>query len=293
MQKPGDLLENVLNEIENWIKKDINADRLADNSGISSVHLQRLFKFAFNQPLGSYIRSRKLTASLDSLLSTDSKLLSIAMEYGFEYEQSYIRTFKREFGITPGDLRKTGQIVKIKPPLHLLDENKLEDSVFFGPDIVMVPQFHIIGKEHQVTQKITINQINELIKDFWGNERKRIKSMVNPNIFIGLIRNIKWGEKNSVYTTAVQVDKIENVPQGLNAHTFKTSMCARFRYIGQQSYSLDINQNFIYRMNNSIKGYAQNKQLEYMLFKTDTRLLNQKYYQIELFIPISGKQFNE
>jgi len=84
MQKPGDLLENVLNEIEKRIKEDINADFLADNVGLSSVHLQRLFKFAFNQSLGAYIRSRKLTASLMSLLKTNSKLVNVALEYGFE-----------------------------------------------------------------------------------------------------------------------------------------------------------------------------------------------------------------
>jgi len=73
MQKPSDLLENVLNEIEKRVKEDISADFLADNLGMSSIHLQRLFKFAFNQTLGAYIRSRKLTASLESLLSTNSK----------------------------------------------------------------------------------------------------------------------------------------------------------------------------------------------------------------------------
>ena len=37
MQKPGDLLESVLNEIEKRIKEDINADFLADNI---SIYLQ-------------------------------------------------------------------------------------------------------------------------------------------------------------------------------------------------------------------------------------------------------------
>jgi AraC family transcriptional regulator len=42
-------------------------------------------------------------------------IVDIAIEYGFDYEQSYIRSFKREFGITPGSLRKNGQIVKTTP----------------------------------------------------------------------------------------------------------------------------------------------------------------------------------
>jgi len=72
--------------------------------------LQRLFRSAYNQPIGLYIRSFKLTASINDLLNTDSNILDIALGYGFNYEQSYIRAFKRKFGITPGKLRKEGRI---------------------------------------------------------------------------------------------------------------------------------------------------------------------------------------
>jgi AraC family transcriptional regulator len=293
MQKPGNLLENILNEIETRIKEGINADILANNAGISSVHLQRLFKFAFEQSLGSYIRSRKLTASLDQLLNTDSKLLSIALEYGFEYEQSYIRTFKREFGITPGDLRKTGQVIKIKPPLHLLDENKPEEGVFFGFDIVMIPQFHIVGREHQIIRELPVNQADEFVTNFWENDRKLIKNLVNPDVFFGLIHNFNWEEKFSVFTTAVQVENIENVPQGLNGNTFQTSKYARLRYIGQQPYSLDIHKIFLNRMYNIIEEDVKNKQKEFLLFKTYISLYGQKYNPVEFFTPISEKQSND
>ena len=114
-----DLLKNVLTDIEEGIRDGINADIIAKRHTLSSIHLQRLFKFAFKQSLGAYIRSRKLTASLESLLNTDSKLISIALDYGFEYEQSYLRSFKREFGVTPGIFRKTGQTVRATPPINL------------------------------------------------------------------------------------------------------------------------------------------------------------------------------
>jgi AraC family transcriptional regulator len=107
MIRTHDLLKNVLIDIEEGIRNGINTDIIAKKHTLSSVHLQRLFKFAFKQPLGAYIRSRKLAASLESLRNTGSKLVNIAMEYGFEYEQSYLRSFKREFGTTPGKLRKT------------------------------------------------------------------------------------------------------------------------------------------------------------------------------------------
>ena len=79
MLKPYELLENILLDIEKGIKNGINIDALADKFTLSERHLRKLFKFAFNQSLGSYIHSRKLTASLDDLLYTNLKIINIAI----------------------------------------------------------------------------------------------------------------------------------------------------------------------------------------------------------------------
>jgi len=130
MIRTYDFIEKVLIDIEKRIRDDININIIAQKYSLSVRHLQRLFKLAFSQSLGLYIRSRKLAASIDDLLNTDLNVLDIAMDYGFEYEHSYIRAFKNEFGITPGNLRKTRQIIKIKPPLEFYapvsKNNKLE-----------------------------------------------------------------------------------------------------------------------------------------------------------------------
>jgi len=124
-----DLLEGVLAIIEKKLQEGINADPIAGEFDISLRHLQRLFKIVFNKSIGSYIRSRKLAASINDLLNTDMNVLDIALDYGFEYEQSYIRSFKREYGITPGDLRKTGKILKITPPLNLFNSHKYSNEI--------------------------------------------------------------------------------------------------------------------------------------------------------------------
>jgi AraC family transcriptional regulator len=129
MNNPCNLLEGILAFIENKIKEKINIDSIACNHGISPRHLQRRFKLAFNQPLGLYIRSRKLAASIDDLLNTNFNVLDIALDYGFEYEQSYIRSFKREYGITPGDFRRIGDILKITPPLNLFSSQQYSEGI--------------------------------------------------------------------------------------------------------------------------------------------------------------------
>jgi len=107
MISTNELLKNVLTDIEMGVRSGINPGFIAKKHDLSEVHLQRLFKSKFNQPLGFYIRTHKLAESIDDLLNTDLKILDIALDYGFEYEQSYIRAFKREYGITPGKFRKS------------------------------------------------------------------------------------------------------------------------------------------------------------------------------------------
>jgi len=131
MLKAYELLTNILIDIETGLRDGLDLNLLAKKYSLTERHIQRLFKFAFEQSPAAYIRSRKLAASLEDLLTTNSNVLNIALEFGFGYEQTYIRAFKQEFGLTPGDFRKSGNIVKIKPPLHLLDKNKMSQKVHY------------------------------------------------------------------------------------------------------------------------------------------------------------------
>ncbi len=228
MLKLYDLLENILLDIENNIKNNINASALSKKYNFSESHLRKIFSFVFNQSVASYIRSRILTATLNDILETDNDIIDIAIKYGFEYEQSYIRTFKREFGITPGHLRKTRQVIQIKPPLHLFDERRLDNGILFGPDFVMVPRFHVIGKRHHLSFKDLPTE-PLLTKQFWENERKQIKETVNPHACINLSCNLNLEEGHFDYIPSLQVENLKNIPSGLSGETFDTSMCVRFR----------------------------------------------------------------
>jgi len=296
MLRPYDLLENVLLEVEKGVRNGVNGDVLSAKFTLSERHLRRLFKFAFKQSIAGYIRSRKLAASLEDLLKTDSNILHIALDYGFEYEHTYIRAFKREFGITPGDLRKTGKTVKIKPPLYLLDENNLPDGVLFGPDIVMVQKFHVIGKRYSIPLSAPTAFGPEMGIKFWENERKLIKSTVNPNVYIGISKNIEDGHTD--YLTSIQVKTIENIPQGLCAEIFETSLCARFRYIGKLHY-YELNRNTARALYSTIWDFFSKDKSGYTLTekmlrfeKVDTRLYDGTYCQMEWYAPIQEKPKN-
>jgi len=294
--RPFDLLENVLIEIEKGIKEDINTGIIADKYELSEGHLRRLFRFAFKQSIAGYIRSRRLSSSLDELLKTDENILDIALNYGYSFEQSYIRAFKEEFGILPGELRKTGKILKVKPPLNLFDENKLKEGVLFGPEIVMVPKFFIAGISQIIPYDESITLAPKAAIKFWENDKKHINNIINPNVYIGLTCNINNEANNSEYITSVQVKNIDNIPQGFKSYTFNSCLCARFRYIGQHHY-YDINRHIAEDMYKIIWKFANDKHQKIILLndkiyfeKVDIDCYDGKYCQMEWFAPVVEKE---
>jgi len=293
--KPYALLENILLDIEKGIINNISAFTLSKKYNLSEVHLRRLFSFAFNKTISGYIRSRALSESINDLLNTDKNIIDIALEYGFGYEQSYSRSFRREFGISPSILRKSGQIVKIQPPLHLFDENKINDNAFFGPEFVIVPQFHMIGKPHKIPFEISIKTAPNVGKLFWENERRQIKKAINPDVYIGFTHKINHEEECSEYLPSVQVRNLSDIPSGFSGATFNTSMCARFRYIGQHHY-YEINREIANKMYSAIQKFMNDENAKYSLLRDkiyferiDTRKYDGNYCQMEWFTPVTEK----
>jgi len=294
MNKLEDLLEYVLKEIEDRIKEDINADVLAERMGFSSIHLQRLFKFAFKQPIGSYIRSRKLTASLESLLNTDSKMLDIALDYGFGYEETYIRAFKREFGFTPGIARKTRKIVNVTPPLNLLDSKVFENCIIFKPDIVMLPQTHVIGRKNKIPKSDFLNKTQKIGEQFWLDNYGSIPNMTAPIVYFGVVETDKTDAENNDYLASFQVKTLRHIPEGFTGYTINSSLCAMFRYIGLHDYN-EFNSERALNMYAAIeklfeREYSQKYYLKsdtyYIKIDASTATYDSNFFIVEWLIPV-------
>ena len=291
MTNPYDLLESVLASIEKGLKDDINLDLIAGEFNLSVRHLQRMFKFAFNQTIGLYIRSRRLAASIDDLFNTGLNILDIALDYGFEHESSYIRSFLREYGITPGDLRKTGKILKITPPLHLFDSNRLGNSLVFGPEIVVVPQFHVVGKRYKLLFHKTLAYTNTSFKTFF--EQPNIPNMINPGVFFNICSDGGTDADFFYVMPAVQVKTPDTVPQGYDYYTFPASLCVNFRFIFCKHDK--INMHVADDMYKAIDDFMDNKDQSYFLDgsvtfdRTEMPDENENYCQWEWFAPVIEK----
>ncbi|VAY02259.1 Regulatory protein SoxS [Arsenophonus endosymbiont of Aleurodicus dispersus] len=108
--------ENVINDIVNWLESQlqlnegIKIDKIANKSGYSKWHLQRIFKQLKGCTLGEYVRKRRLLEAARLLQEGQSPILDIALKYGFSSQATFTRVFKKHFNTTPAKFRQNGQL---------------------------------------------------------------------------------------------------------------------------------------------------------------------------------------
>ncbi|MCW9353325.1 helix-turn-helix transcriptional regulator [Klebsiella pneumoniae] len=106
MEQSRMFITSIIILLERYVKQPISIINLIDKTGYSRWYLQRRFCSLAGMSMKSYIRSRKMTEAAKVLLSTDRKVLDIAVEYGYPEQQSFCRVFKNHYGVSPTTFRK-------------------------------------------------------------------------------------------------------------------------------------------------------------------------------------------
>ncbi|NJD00781.1 superoxide response transcriptional regulator SoxS [Candidatus Erwinia dacicola] len=96
-----DIINTLTYWIDNNLDKTLSIDEVAAKSGYSKWHLQRMFRTVTKQTLGNYIRERRLTLAAEALRQTKRPVFDIAMQYGYDSQQTFSRVFRRQFSQTP------------------------------------------------------------------------------------------------------------------------------------------------------------------------------------------------
>ncbi|WP_105616762.1 helix-turn-helix domain-containing protein [Vallitalea okinawensis] len=100
-------LNTIVIYIESNLKDKISYTHFAQAVGFSIPHIREIFKARFKKPLARYILERKVSHIAYELSKSDNTLTTLALEYGFETYEVFIRAFKRITGMTPSKFRKS------------------------------------------------------------------------------------------------------------------------------------------------------------------------------------------
>ncbi|MBG6017439.1 helix-turn-helix domain-containing protein [Proteus mirabilis] len=162
-----EVIKELLLWIEVNLEKPLLLDDVAIKSGYTKWHLQRVFKQATGLTLASYIRGRRLTKAATELRLTKLPVLTIALRYQFDSQQSFTRRFKAVFGVTPSEYRKVDVLCSdnFQPPINF------EVTDLPIPNIIELPESFLYVIQYQYFCSIEdIGKLHEDIRhQFWND----------------------------------------------------------------------------------------------------------------------------
>jgi AraC-like DNA-binding protein len=98
-------ITKVVRAIENNLDADLSLASLAREAGLSPFHCLRLFQHLTGVTPHQYIRRLRIRRAATLLAATESKVIDIAAECGFEDVSNFNRAFHAEFGMNPRRFR--------------------------------------------------------------------------------------------------------------------------------------------------------------------------------------------
>lgn len=105
-QKSLEKMKFIVKYIENNYMNKISIEKVAEEMGLSQSHFMKFFKNTMGTTFTDYLNEYRLTMASRLLISSESSILAIATEVGFDNLSYFNRLFKKRFYVTPREYRK-------------------------------------------------------------------------------------------------------------------------------------------------------------------------------------------
>jgi AraC family transcriptional regulator len=225
-------IASCINYIENNINNKISLDDISTHTGMSKYYLHRMFKSLTGESIIEYVQSRKLTSSINDLINSNKRIIDIALDYGFDYEQSYIRAFRKKFRFTPLKVRNCQISLGITEKINSNDILSVGNSITYKPGFVFRQKFFLIGSKHKLLSKSGDKTASAFGRDFFYNQKQEIENAINPQIYYGYT---DWSKNESGFTyyiPSVEVPNLDNIPEGMTGISVPAHKYVVFKFVG-------------------------------------------------------------
>ncbi len=178
-------LNEALTYIEDHLEGEVDTDKLASIACCSTFHFIRMFSYVAGLPLSEYIRRRRMTLAASELRSGETKILDIALRYGYESPTAFTRAFHSIHGMSPTEARQQGKSLKAYP--KMVFALSITGGSEMNYKIENWPSFTIVGVKERFTSDQELN-FSEVPK-FW---QQTIEQGKIPRI-LGLLDTAPYG----------------------------------------------------------------------------------------------------
>ena len=105
-EENGNYMAKVLAYVRENYHKDIDVYTMASDLKISYSQLRRMFIEYTGENIMAYTNRLRIEEAKELLTTTEDTVMEIALQLGYNNDQSFNRYFKKLVGITPGEYRK-------------------------------------------------------------------------------------------------------------------------------------------------------------------------------------------
>ena len=156
-------LGKAIDYIEDNLDKEISYDEAARIACCSPYYFQRVFSYVSGVSLAEYIRRRKMTQAAFELQRADSRVIDVALKYGYSSPTSFNRAFQNVHGITPTAAKLGGNVLQAYPSIQFKIEITGGSAMAYR--IAKKPPLRIVGIRIPLTSDMEDNL--RIVPEFW------------------------------------------------------------------------------------------------------------------------------
>ncbi|SHM45807.1 AraC family transcriptional regulator [Gracilibacillus kekensis] len=229
-------MNRAMNYIEENLTNNIDFKEVARIALCSEYHFKRMFSFLAGVTLSEYIRRRRLTLAAFELNNDKSKVIDIAIKYGYQSPDSFTRAFQMLHGITPTEARTKGAKLKSYPKMTF--QLTIEGGHEMNYRIEEKEAFHIVGlmKRVPIVFEGENSEITEMWKSLNVEKINQLKELSNttPNGLIQASTNFSEGrmEEKGELDHYIGVATTKEAPHNWTSLKVAASTWAVFEVVG-------------------------------------------------------------
>lgn len=148
-------LNQVIEYIETHLTEKIDYQQLANIADCPLYHFQKTFLYMTNMTVSEYIRKRRMSLAAVDLKHSDSKVIDIALKYGYESPTAFNRAFQSIHGVAPSLVRKETCPLKSYPAIKFTFS--VSGNAVLDYKIIKKESFCIIGKSYPLSRNLENN----------------------------------------------------------------------------------------------------------------------------------------
>ncbi len=280
-------ISDAISYIEENLTNELTIEQIANAILISPFYFQKGFSMLCGFTVSEYIRQRRLALAGGDLVSTDEKIIDIAMKYGYDSPDSFTKAFTRFHGITPTAVRKDGAMIKSFAPLKI--SFTLKGGFTMDYKIVEKDAFTVIG----VSKKLPYDNAKIEIPKFWAEHYQAGKGKTVCGMY-GINFDESMGGKEFEYLIADNYKEKSEVPEGFVVKTIPAFTWAIFPCAGAMPNAMqEVNRKIFSDWLPNCKDYefAAGYNIEMYNDPADypNGVQDDNYYS-EIWIPVKKKQ---